>query len=105
MTMERFSTGSSAFALLIPVGSVKPFNLHPLYGFNGKVVDETQTVRTRGPDVDMRALGVLWRSHFIASSISMVPLVLDPFRRLGDRRCGIRTVVWALGLRLTLGTI
>src|SRR6266851_5339347 len=40
-------------------GRVEPLRLHPLDGFNGKVVDKTQTVRTRGPDVDMRVLGVL----------------------------------------------
>ena len=40
-------------------GWLELLRLHPLDGFNGKVVDETQTVRTRGPDVDMRVLGVL----------------------------------------------
>ena len=37
---------------------------HSLDGISGKVIDEAQTVRPRGPDIDMRALAILVAQPF-----------------------------------------
>src|ERR1700732_5022068 len=41
--------------------SVRP---HSLDGISGKVIDEAQTSRSRGPDIDMRAFAVLVAQPF-----------------------------------------
>ena len=45
-------------------GRFESVRLHSLDGIGCKVIDETQTVRPRGPDIDMRALAVLVAQPF-----------------------------------------
>src|SRR5271154_1961368 len=43
---------------------LKSVRLHSLDGISGKVIDEVQTMRPCGPDIDMRALAVLMAEPF-----------------------------------------